>query len=316
MAADTPTAAPHSDPRQHTQSPGMGNWIRLIALGIIWGGSFMAVELALRDVGPLSIAAARVTLGAILLTALTYAFGQRLPRPGRVWLYVLGLGVFSNALPFSLLSWGQQYVPSAFAGVSMAVVPLFVLPLAFLMVPGETLHRRKVIGFLIGFLGVALLIGIGDIGAALAGGTLLAKLACIAATLSYAVGAIITRLSPLVPHMAFSAAGLIVASIFTLPAALLLEGAPGPVGPTALTALIYLAIMPTAVATLLLVSVIQSAGPSFLSLVNYQVPIWSIIFGLVFLSETLPPNFMVAVALILVGVLISQSRRRRQAQAA
>ncbi|WP_420860765.1 DMT family transporter [Algirhabdus cladophorae] len=292
------------------QTPTLKNWIFLITLGIIWGASFMAVDLALTSLGPLSVAAGRLTFGAIALYVLMRSRGARLPPLGRVWIYIIGMGIFTNALPFSLLSWGQQSVPSAFAGVSMAVVPLFTLPLAFLFVPGETLPPRKIIGFIVGFGGMLLLIGIADIQAALSTGTLLPKLACVAAAACYAVGSILTRLSPKIPQMSFSAGGLLVGACISFPLALAFEGIPNQITVTAAGALAFLALFPTALATLLLVQVIQSAGPTFMVQVNYQVPVWSLIFGVTFLSETLPPNFLIAFGLILAGLLISQSGRR------
>ena len=111
--------------------------------------------------------------------------------------------------------------------------------------------------------------------------------------------------------MAFSAAGLTVAAIISAPTALVLEGFPNLPSARSTIALVYLGLAPTALATVLLVKVINSAGPSFMSLVNYQVPIWSVIFGVVFLSETLPSQFVTALAVILSGLVISQTKQRR-----
>src|SRR6056297_783205 len=140
------------------------NWLRLCALGMIWGASFMAVSVALQGVGPLTVVAVRLSLGAVFLLALRRATGRGLPRrrgpeAGRLWAFIVAMGLFSNALPFFLLSWGQQVVASGFAGVCMAAVPLLVLPLAHFLVPGERMHFRRAIGFVMGTLGVAVLIG-------------------------------------------------------------------------------------------------------------------------------------------------------------
>jgi len=297
------------------KKPTLNNWIGLLFLGLIWGASFMAVGIALKSVGPFSVAAARIGLGAVVLLIIAYAMGRRLPK-GRVWYYIIGMGVFTNALPFSLLGWAQQVVPSAFAGVSMAVVPLFVLPLAFFLVPGEKMPPRKILGFGIGFIGVALLIGVQDISSALTTGLFWPKLASVAAAICYAIGSIITRLAPPTPQIAYSAGGLLVGSSISIPIAFYFEGMPQNIDATAITALVYLAVFPTALATILLVKIIQSAGPSFLSLVNYQVPVWSILFGVLFLNEALPDYFLWAFGLIILGVLVSQPRRRRLGAAA
>ena len=107
----------------------------LAALGFIWGGSFLGVEIGLTGFGPITVAAGRVAIAALILLAYAYLFGSGLPRiktktDKRIWLHCFGMALFTNALPFSLLSWGQQTVTSGFAGISMAVVPLFVLPLS------------------------------------------------------------------------------------------------------------------------------------------------------------------------------------------
>jgi drug/metabolite transporter (DMT)-like permease len=290
-------------------------WLFLVVLGLIWGGSFLGVEMALTGYGPLSIAAGRITIAAVILTGIAYATGHRLPDAGtprgrRIWLHCVGMGLFSNALPFALLSWGQRHVTSGFAGITMAVVPLLVLPLAHVLVPGERMTPRKAVGFAVGFLGVVLLIGPG---AAAGDGAGLARLACIAASGSYAVGAIVTRLAPPGPYLAFGAGGLLVATVAILPLALGLEGWPPEPPRAAVLGLLYLGIFPTALATVMLVYVIQSAGPSFLSLVNYQVPVWAVILGLVVLGEDLPPQFLGALALILAGLAVSQLRRRAPA---
>ena len=140
------------------------DWLLLGILGAIWGASFLGVEMALTGFSPITVAAARVTMAAILLIAIAYLFDDGLPgyktaTERRIWLHCLGMGIFTNALPFSLLSWGQQHVTSGFAGISMAVVPLFVLPLAHFLVPDERMTRARLFGFVFGFFGVVLLVG-------------------------------------------------------------------------------------------------------------------------------------------------------------
>ncbi len=294
-----------------TQSPGLLNWLTLALLGLIWGASFMSISVALEGTGPLSVAAIRLVIAAVTLCAVSTAMGLKLPAVGerKLWLCIIGLGLFTNAVPFTLLSLAIQNVPSAFAGLTMAAVPLLVLPLAHFLVPGERMSRIKTAGFALGFIGVLVLIGVGDL---LSGdGTGWSRLACIIAAFCYAIGSIITRIAPPVHPLAFSSGGLLVGALIMLPIALSIEGLPGTMTPSVWGALIYLGLGPTALATILLVRVIQSAGPSFMSLVNYQVPVWSVIFGVTFLNETLPANFIIALALILGGLAISQASQRR-----
>ena len=289
------------------------NWIMLATLGFIWGGSFLSVEISLAGFGPITVAASRVTIAAITLLLYAYIFGDGLPqisskKDKRVWLHCLGMALFTNALPFSLLSWGQQTVTSGFAGVSMALVPLFVLPLSHKLVPGEKLSRAKVTGFLFGFLGVVLLIGGEKIFANQSSTPilLLAQIACVTASCCYAIGSVITKLCPPVSTVSYASCGLMLASFMLIPTALWFEGIPKSPNSLAITSIIYLALFPTAIATILLTILVRRAGPPFLSLVNYQVPIWAVVIGVAVLGEALPGHFLIALSIILGGLFISQ----------
>ena len=287
------------------------NWLRIAFLGVIWGASFLFTALALREVGPLSLAAARVTLGAMFLVALSFARGTKLPplrggNAGRIWAFALAMALFSNAVPFSLLGWGQQVVASGFAGVCMSAVPLLILPLAHVFVPGERLTLRRLVGFVMGTAGVVVLIGPAAFAPSGSDWELLAKLACVGAAGCYALGTIFTRLSPEVSRVALAAAVLLLASLIMLPLAIAVEGWPEKIEGVGLWAILYLGILPTGVAQIVLVQVNREAGPSFFGLVNYMVPVWSVIFGAAVLSEALPPSLMLGLGLILAGVALSQ----------
>ncbi len=291
------------------------DWLSLALLGLIWGASFLGVAVALDGFGPLTVAAVRIAIGAIALMVVAFATGVGLPdfttpTGKRVWLHCLGFAIFTNALPFSLLSWAQLHVASGFAGITMAVVPLFVLPLARIVLK-EPMTARKISGFLMGFVGVLVLIGpqaLGGLGSATEN---VARVACVGASLCYATGTMITRTAPQTPLLSYSAAGLLIGALIIVPIALMMEGIPPALPAIPIFALIYLGIFPTALATLLLVNVVNSAGPTFMSLVNYQVPIWAVVFGIIFLGEALPPTFITALVLILGGLFISQAKARR-----
>jgi len=296
-----------------TKATNLKNWLALILLGIVWGASFMASKLALTGFGPMTVAALRISIGAVILTTAAYALGRRLPgfaspTDRRIWLHALGMAVFTNALPFALLTWGQLRVSSGFAGITMAIVPLLVLPLSHFLIAGERMTLRTTIGFVIGFGGVIILIGPAAFGSS--GNQLenLARLACVGATICYAVGSIITRLCPQTSVLGLSSAALILASLIMLPVAYFTEGLPSSPGSTAYLGVAYLALFSTALATILLVNIINSAGPPFLSLVNYQVPVWAVVFGVVLLSEELPGQFLGALAFILAGLAVSRSK--------
>jgi len=149
----------------------------------------MVVAIALEGYGPLTVACARTTLGAVTLLILAIAMGRPMPRGQVVWVYLAVTGVLNTALPFALLSWGQQYVPSAFAGISMAVLPLIVLPLAHVF-SDEKLSARKTFGVVLGFIGALVLIGPGAFDFS-EGSLALPQLACIGASVSYAISSVI-----------------------------------------------------------------------------------------------------------------------------
>lgn len=296
------------DIKHHT----FANWAALIFLGIIWGGSFMGSKLALTGFGPMTISALRLIIASTVMVSFAYIFRNGLPKfktltDKRIWLHIFGMGIFTNAIPFTLLNWGQLRVPSGFAGISMAVVPLLILPLAHFTVQSDQMTKKKVLGFIIGFIGVVILVGPSSfLGASLDPLEPIAKLACIGAAACYAIGTIITRTCPPVGLLSYSAAGLLIGTIGMVPIALYFEGVPAIPETKAIAAIVYLGIFPTAIATIMLVNLINKAGPTFMSLVNYQVPVWAVLFGVVFLNETFPSSFFGAVALILLGLAVSQ----------
>ncbi len=287
--------------------PALRDWLSIAALGLIWGATFMVIALALGGYGPVTVATARTTLGAVALWLAVLALGRRLPRwSARLAVHILVIGLFSTAVPFFLLSWGQQSVPSAFAGLSMAAVPLFVLPLAHVFVPGERLSWRKAAGFSLGFLGVVVLTGPDALAGSAAA---LPRLACLGAALCYAVSSIATRRCPPVDPVMLAALSLLVGAMALIPAMLASEGLPGSASALPMAAIVILGLVPTALATLIRVQVIRSAGPSFMTLTNFQVPLWSVLFGTLVLNEALSPRFFAALGLILAGLALSWKRR-------
>ncbi|PTX56369.1 drug/metabolite transporter (DMT)-like permease [Litoreibacter ponti] len=292
------------------EHPGALNWALIILLGLIWGGAFMSVRLSLDGFGPWTVAAGRTMLGAAALAVIGTLLGQGPHKVGNVrgWSYSAVIGAGAIALPFVLLSWGQQFVPSAFAGVAMGAVPLLVLPLVYLFSPEEGIGPRRILGMILGFVGLYILIGPGAVARTGEENEWLGRLACLAAAACYACGSVITRRAPKMPPIAFATASMLVAAVILVPVALLIEGWPArfPVSPT--LALIYAALFPTALAAVIRVRVITTAGSLFMSLTSYQVPVWSVILGVTLMGEQLPPQLFLALAIILAGIGLSQYR--------
>ena len=286
-------------------------WGVLFFLGLIWGSSFYAVSISLRNYEPMQIASARIAIGALALTLLSFKYGDGLPSfskgKRKIWFYSFGMGAFTNGIPFSLLSWAQTEVSSSFAGVAMSFVPFITLMLAHYLVRGQRLSFLKVLGLIIGFLGMLILFDISNIYSQWTDNNgWRFKLACFGAAACYSIGSIITRRSPSISQLSFSSSGLVAASIIILPVTLYKDGIPDIMEVKSFLPLIYLGLIPTGLATVLLIYLIKSVGPTFFSLVNYLVPIWAIIFGVFLNSEQLKPSFILALILIFLGMLISQ----------
>ncbi|MFC3615597.1 DMT family transporter [Lutimaribacter marinistellae] len=279
------------------------------ALGITWGGTFLVTELALEEAGPFWLASGRIGFGALTMLTIWWAVGFRLfaERPARSTVAaVLAVGAFSTAIPFSLLAWGQQHVTAGFAGVSMASVALIVLPLAHFFVPGERLTPRRIAGFLIGFIGVTVLIGGQAFDTSGSNLEWAGRMACVGAASCYGISSVLMRRLPAVDPLGLSTVILLIAACMVIPIALAVEGPVPEINGRGLVIIAFLGLVPTAAANLFRVLVVRSAGPVFMSLTNYQVPVWSMLLGALILGEPLPPTLLGALSLILAGVGISQ----------
>lgn len=291
------------------------DWMLLLALVAMWGSSFMFNRIAVASLPPLTVVAGRVGVAAIVLVIIVYALGKRLPPPGRAWWPYLVIAIIGNAVPFYLITWGQLVVESALAGILMAMMPLATIVLAHFLIAGEHLTRQRAGGFAIGFLGMVLLMG----PAALAGVggdavRIVSQLAVLGGALCYALQSVLTRLIIKGDVLVAAATTLLIAAVIVVPVALWLDRpwllAPSP---SSAGAVIWLGVAPTALATILYFMLIRSAGPSFMSLVNYLSPGVAVMLGLLVLGETPQANAYVGLALILAGIAVSQWRRAARA---
>ena len=270
----------------------------------------MVTKLALDGgVPPFWLAASRASFAAIVMGLIWIVLGRPLftsPTNAADRRNLTIIGALSSAVPFCLLAWGQQHVSSGIAGVSMAAVALIVLPLAHFTVPGEQMTPRRTVGFLIGFVGVLILIGAQAFESTGGNFETQGRIACFLAATCYAVGSIMLRRLPQAHPIGLATVLLAIGAVMTVPVAWAVEGPPPLPTPEIFAVLVFLGLIPTAGANFLRVVVVRSAGPVFMSLVNYQVPIWSVVLGALILGEELPPSLMLAMALILLGVGLSQ----------
>lgn len=287
------------------------SWLMVATLGVVWGGTFLLMKIALQGITPFWLAAFRIGSASLLMILIMRLRGNPLysdPTGPKALPAMLIIGALSSAIPFMLLSWGQQFVTSGFAGVSMAAVVLMVLPLAHFLVPGERIDLGKAVGLLIGFVGVVALIGAQAFDPSGSAMEPFGRLACLGAAACYALSSVFMRRLPPVDPIALATWLLIIGATIVIPVAFIVEGPPSMPQGNTLIVLIFLGIFPTALANMLRVLVIRSAGPTFMSLTNYLVPVCSISLGSLILGEALPSSMLWALALILSGVALSQRK--------
>jgi drug/metabolite transporter (DMT)-like permease len=288
------------------------DWGLLAVLVALWGSNFMFIKLGVSAVPPATLVAARLVIGALILVAVVRAMGYTFPPLGRAWTPYIVLAVVGNCLPFWFITWGQQSIDSALAGILMAIMPLATLLLAHFFVSGENMSRNRVAGFLMGFLGIVALMG----PAALAGlgGSpvqVLAQLSVLAGALCYAVNGIMIRVMLKGDVMVASAAIIAAAAVVSVPVALAVDQ-PWRLTPNAdaVWILLWIGIGPTAIATLVHLKLIGSAGPTFMSLINYCIPVVATFFGVTLLGEQPGANAYAGLVLILAGIALSQLKRQ------
>jgi drug/metabolite transporter (DMT)-like permease len=283
-------------------------WAELLLLATIWGGSFISNRLALNEVPVLTTVAFRVAGACILLWVYVRLRRLPVPRSPRIWLAFLVMGLLNNALPFTLITWGQLTIPSGLAAIVNASTAIFGVLVAALAFRDERLTARRLTGVLLGFAGVAVAIGLHAL--TTLNLTSLPQLALVAAAISYAVAAVFARrvLGGLPPQVA--AAGMLTgSSLLMLPTALWIDGPPVLThGAQVWGALGYLAIIATAGAYLLYYRVLGMAGAGNLSLVTLLTAPVAIVMGALILNEALPLRAYAGFALIALGLLIIDGR--------
>jgi drug/metabolite transporter (DMT)-like permease len=293
-------------PVQKTISPRA--WTELLILGLIWGGSFLSIHIALEEIGPLTAVAHRTVWAMLILWA--YIALRRLPIPTnpRIWGAFLVMGLMNNVIPFSLMAWGQLHIETGLTSILNAATAIFGVIAAAIFFADERLTLRKIIGVGLGFFGVATAIGLSaltqfDIRS-------LGQLAVIGGTISYALAGVWARkmLGGLAPQIA--AAGMLTgSSLIMLPTAWLIEG---PISldltPQTWAAIAYYAIIATAIAYLLYYRVLAMAGSGNLMLCTLLVAPVAIVLGAIVLGEALPLRAYTGFGLLALGLIVLDGR--------
>jgi len=290
------------------------DWAILLLLSVLWGGSFLLIEIAVETVPPLTFVLIRVAIASAALWLFLLARRQRLPvSPGAILAFAI-LALLNNVLPFVLFAWAQKSITAGLGSILNAMTPIWGVIVAHLFTRDERMTPAKVAGVLLGFGGVAVLIGADLLGAI--GDQVLAQLACLVATLCYALAGVYGRRFPAmgIPPVSVATGQLTAASVIMLPLVLLFEplGETAAPGAGAWAAMVALALVCTSLAYILYFRLLASAGATNSLLVTFLIPISAILLGGLFLGEVLEARHFAGMALIGLGLASIDGRLLRR----
>ncbi len=298
-----------------TELPAMGGreWAMLLALAVLWGGSFFFNAVAVRELPSFTLVWLRVAVAAVTLLGVLRLLGQRMPTEGRIWATFFGMGLLNNVVPFVLIVWGQHHIASGLASILNATTPLFTVLAAHLLTPDERLTPLKAAGVAMGFAGAVSMIGPDALGGLGTGVT--AQIACLAGALSYAFAGIFGRRFKRmgVAPMATAAGQVCASTLLLLPLMLLVDRPWTLAMPHAATwgAVLGVGLLSTALAYVLYFRILAASGATNLLLVTFLIPVSAILLGALVLGETLLPQHFGGMALIGAGLACIDGRLLR-----
>ena len=282
-------------------------WGMLILLSIFWGGSFFFTEIALRDFQPFTLVFLRVTLAALILVGVVYISGHKMPASFKTWGAFAVMGALNNAIPFSMIVWGQTRIDSGVASILNATTPIFTVILAHLLTSDERLTPRKFFGVLVGFLGVYIMMKpeLKD-GFSWRG---LGQVAVLGAAISYGFAGIFGKRLKETSPVVNSAGMLICSSLIMFPLAILIDS-PWTISPSleATAAVFGTAIISTAMAYLLYFRILAAAGATNVLLVTFLIPISALLLGIGLLGEAIKLLEYIGMGCIFLGLIVIDGR--------
>ncbi|HEX5942872.1 MAG TPA: DMT family transporter [Anaerolineales bacterium] len=287
------------------------HWLVFLLLGAIWSSSFMWIKIAVQEIGPITLVALRVLFGLLFGIVVIYVQRIRWPQTLKEWTPLLVLGITNIAIPFFLISWGEQSIDSAVASILNATVPLFTILIAHFLLQDDKMTAPKVLGLLMGFAGVVILMS-KDIGASL--GSLLGQFAIVLASAFYAGGGVYARKTTQdLPGIMRSAGPLLPATVVMWLAMFLVES-PVKFPQLGITwiALLFLGVLGSGFAFVLSYYLLHEIGPTRTSMVTYLFPLGGVILGVVFLNEDLSWQLVIGAVLIVLSLVVANMQPQKQ----
>lgn len=283
------------------------DWGLLLALSLLWGGAFFFSKIAVQEIGPLTTAAGRVTLAAVLLHVYVRMSGLRFPVGLAAWGAFLVMGLVNNAIPFSLILWGQTRIDSSLAAILNATTPVFAVIAAHLLTTDDRITPARAVGIVVSLSGAVVLIGPAALGGITEAGW--GMLAVMGAGIAYSLAGLYGRRFKALPVPVAAAGMLTGSSVLMIPASLALEQ-PWTFTPDALHlgAVVGLAVLSTALAYLLYFRLLRSAGPTNTQLVTFLIPVSALALGVLILGERPEPRAFGGMALIFAGLAVLDGR--------
>ena len=288
-------------PMAKHNAPSLADYGLLLLLAAIWGGSFFLIKIGVASVPALTLTAIRLLVASAAMVAIAVALGERVRGSATTWVLIVLAAFTGNALPFTLISWGEERIDSGLAALLMAIMPLTTYLLAHFATRDEKLNGLKTLGIALGLFGVVVLIGPGKL--ARLGEDTMRQLAVVAAALCYGLNALIARKLVGVPRYALVAALMVISLLMIGPAALVLDtiSAIEPTG-ASVAAIVILGVVQTALGTMLMFALVARQGASFFSQINFLVPLFGVAWGALILAEIPSANALLALMLILAGI--------------
>jgi drug/metabolite transporter (DMT)-like permease len=284
------------------------DWLLLIALSILWGGSFFFTKIVVQELPPLTVALGRVALAASALVLVARLSGVALPAHRAEWRPYLLMGLLNNVIPFSLIFWGQTHIPSGLAAILNATTPLFTVLVAHVATRDEKLNAARLSGVAAGLAGVAVMIG-PDVLRAL-DANVWGQLACLGAALSYAFAGVYGRRFRAEPPLRVAACQLAASSALLMPAVIAIDQPWMLAVPSMMTlaALAALALLSTALAYVIFFRLLGRAGATNVLLVTFLIPISAILLGTLILGEQLAARHIAGMIAIAIGLAAIDGR--------
>jgi drug/metabolite transporter (DMT)-like permease len=307
---DAMTSPPPS-PARPALTMTAADWALLVALSLLWGGSFYFAKVAVLEIPPLTLALGRVAIAAIVLAIVVRALAGPLPRDRRTWWDFTVMATLNNVVPFTLIFWGQIHISIGLASILNATSPLFSVLVAHVATQDDKLTPGRAVGLVAGFIGVVVLIGpdmLREFGT-----NALAELACLAASCAYAFGAVYAR--RLRAHSPFTIATgqLTMSAVLLLPLVLLFDR-PAlllSVSSAAISAMVALAVLSTSLAYLIYFRILGRAGATNALLVTFLVPVSAILLGILLLGERLDLRQFAGMGAVAIGLAAIDGRPAR-----